>query len=189
MEFDGLPLARAKSSAQGWVLRSLIFLCVSAAASIGQAAEWNTITHSDMDSNTTTSVAIIKNDDGYSLEVYKDSVDAVRARFTLAKELISIPVNFCPTFQIDNGQPTNRSVNDAPCLSDKTWAEFILGYIENGQVNSSAIAGIMNGVTLKLRFMLENGDYRETLFSLRGSKRAMISALGANISVSSITQN
>ena len=189
MELDGLPLAGLKTLRHGHVFRPLIIVCLSFLTSLSQAAEWNTITHSDMDSNTTTSVAIIKNDDGYTLEVYKDSVDAVRARFTLAKELISIPVNFCPTFQIDSGQPTNRSVNDAPCLSDKTWAEFILGYIENGQVNSSAIAGIMNGVTLKLRFMLENGDYRETLFSLRGSKRAMSSALGANISVSSIKQN
>ncbi|NKB37166.1 MAG: hypothetical protein GKR93_08325 [Gammaproteobacteria bacterium] len=175
----------------GFYLQNLITkvglsLCLTIACAVVSAAEWNTITHSDMDSNTTTSVAIIENDDGYTLEVYKDSVNAVRARFTLAKELISFPKNFCPTFQIDNGQPKNRSINDAPCLADKTWAEFILGYIESGQVTSSAIAGIMNGVSLKLRFMLENGDYRETLFSLRGSKRAMSAALGAGISVSPI---
>ena len=170
----------------GLLLKASLSLCLVFSAATIKAAEWNTITHSDMDSNTMTSVAIIENDDGYTLEVYKDSVNAVRARFTLAKELISLPANFCPTFQIDSGPAKNRSVNDAPCLTDKTWAEFILGYIENGQVTSSAIAGIMNGVTLKLRFMLENGDYRETLFSLRGSKRAMSAALGAGVSVSSI---
>ena len=168
------------------ITKVALSLCLAFGSAQLNAAEWNTITHSDMDSNTTTSVAIIENDDGYTLEVYKDSVNAVRARFTLAKELISFPENFCPTFQIDNGQSKNRSINDAPCLADKTWAEFILGYVENGQVSSSAIAGIMNGVSLKLRFMLENGDYRETLFSLRGSKRAMSAALGAGVSVSSI---
>jgi len=150
------------------------------------AAEWNIITHNDLDTNTTTSIAIIKNDSGHTLEIYKDSVEAVRARFTLNQELIRFPDNFCPTFQIDNGKPTNRSLNDAPCLSGRTWAEFILGYIENTQIRSPAIAGLMNGVGLRFRFLLENGDYRETLFSLRGSKRAMSAALGTSVSVTNV---
>ena len=147
------------------------------------AAEWNIIMHNDMDTNTVTSVAIIKNETGYTLEIYKDSVDAVRARFTLSRDLIRFPDDFCPTFQIDSGEPTNTSVNDAACLSGDIWAEFILGYVENGSINSSAVVGLMNGVGLRFRFLLENGDYRETLFSLSGSKRAMSAALGDGISV------
>ena len=76
------------------------------------AAEWNIITHNDMNSNTNTSVAIIENESGYTLEIYKDSVDAVRARFTLVNGLLRFPDNFCPTFQIDSGMPSNRSIND-----------------------------------------------------------------------------
>ncbi len=170
------------------LLFAILFLCVLLVKP-ANAAEWNIIMHSDMDSNTTTSVAIIENESGYTLEIYKDSVDAVRARFTLAEGLIRFPDNFCPTFQIDSGQPKNRSINDAPCLSDKTWAEFILGYVENEQVSSSTVAGLMNGVGLRFRFLLENGDYRETLFSLRGSKRAMSTALGVNIGVSTLNSN
>lgn len=150
------------------------------------AAEWNIIMHNDMDTNTITSVAIIKNESGYTLEIYKDSVNAVRARFTLSKGLISFPDSFCPTFQIDSGRPKNHSVNDAPCLSSNTWAEFILGYVENGQINSSAIVGLMNGVGLHFRFLLENDNYRETLFTLRGSKRAMLAALGEGISITPV---
>ena len=147
------------------------------------AAEWNIIMHNDMDTNTITSVAIIKNETGYTLEIYKDSVNAVRARFTLSRDLIRFPDDFCPTFQIDSGEPTNTSVNDAPCLSGDIWAEFILGYVEHGSISSSAVVGLMNGVGLRFRFLLQNGDYRETLFSLRGSKRAMSAALGDGISV------
>ncbi len=174
-------LSQNRASMHKLIVLYLIF----SACSVG-AAEWNIIMHNDMDSNTITSVAIIKNDNGYTLEIYKDSVDAVRARFTLSRDLIRFPDNFCPTFQIDSGQPRNRSVNDAPCLSGDTWAEFILGYVENGEINSSAIVGLMNGVGLRFRFMLKNGDYREALFSLRGSKRAMLAALGEGVSVTSL---
>ena len=145
------------------------------------AADWNIVTHSDMDTNVTTSVAIVENDEGYSLEIYKDSVDAVRARFSMAQGLLRFPENFCPTFQIDKGTARNRSINDAPCLSGNNWSEFILGYVVNGAVESKAISGLMNGVGLRFRFRLENGDYRETLFSLTGSKRAISTALGTGV--------
>jgi hypothetical protein len=161
-----------------------LFACLFVLSPLSaSAAEWNIIKHNDMDTNTITSIAIIKNENGETLEIYKDSVDAVRARFTLSRNLIQFPDNFCPTFQIDRGEPTNRSVNDAPCLSAKTWAEFILGYVKNGNISSSAVVGLMNGVGLRFRFRLENGDYHETLFSLRGSKRAMSAALGNGVSV------
>ena len=150
------------------------------------AAEWNIITHNDMDSNTVTSVAIIKNESDHTLEIYRDSVDAVRARFTLNQGLIRFPDSFCPTFQIDSSPPTNRSLNDALCLSGATWAEFILGYVVDGQINSGAVAGLMNGVGLNFRFLLENGDYRQTLFSLSGSKRAMSAALGDGVGVTNV---
>lgn len=165
----------------GFRLKLKIFLSVVLwlVCSPGSAAEWNIITHSDMDSNVTTSVAVVKNEQGYALEIYKDSVDAVRARFTLAQGLLRFPENFCPTFQIDKGPARNRSVNDAPCLSANNWSEFILGYVVEGSIESKTISGLMNGVGLRFRFMLENGDYRETLFSLIGSKRAMSTALGA----------
>ena len=159
-----------------------VVLCFSSLAfTSASAAEWNIITHNDMDSNTSTSVAIIKNESDYTLEIYKDSVDAVRARFTLSRSLIRFPNDFCPTFQIDSGEPKNRSINDAPCLSGEIWAEFILGYVENGQIKSSAVVGLMNGIAIRFRFLLDNGDYRETLFSLRGSKRAMSAALGEGV--------
>lgn len=153
------------------------------------ANEWNIITHNDMDSNTTTSIAIIENDKGYTLEIYKDSVGAIRARFTLTQNLVRWPDDFCPTFQIDNGPARNRSINDAPCLSANTWAEFVLGYESNGHVSSRAIVGLMNGVNISFRYLLDRGYYHETRFSLRGSKRAMSAALGAGVTVSSTGPN
>ena len=49
---------------------------------LGQA-EWSVITHIDTNNNTETQVAYTENTDGYSLEIYKDSVGAIRSRFSL----------------------------------------------------------------------------------------------------------
>lgn len=166
----------------------LVFLltCIALFARNTLASEWNIIIHNDMNSNTTTKVAIIKNESDHTLEIYRDSVGAIRARFTLSQALLRFPNSFCPTFQIDSALPTNRSLNDAPCLSSATWAEFILGYVVDSQINSDTIVNLMNGVDLNFRFLVENGDYRQTIFSLRGSKRTMPMAFGDGVHVSSI---
>ena len=182
VEFDS---SSNTHSAKSLLLVTLCLLLMS----LPTRAEWQTITHNDLDNNTLTSVAIVKNQDSYTFEIYRDSVDAIRARFTLSDNLLSFPGNFCPTFQIDAGIPRNDSINNAPCLSGATWAEFILGYVENDLLESSTVTGLMNGVNLKFRFMLANGDYRETLFSLVGSKRAVTAALGEDIIVRNSARN
>ena len=146
-------------------------------------AEWNVITHTDTNNNTETQVAYTENNEGYSLEIYKDNVGAIRSRFTLNTTLDMLTKRSCPTYQIDSTLIDNRSVNDAPCLTDLAWSEFILGYTENNVVNSKKLNALMNGVTVTFRFMLENGSYKETNFSLIGSKRATLSALGPSISI------
>ncbi len=145
-------------------------------------AEWKVITHTDTNSQTETQVAYTKNDEGYSLEIYKDSVGAVRSRFSLNAALDMFAKRSCPTYQVDTRLLDNRSINDAPCLTDFTWSEFVLGYIVDNQVTSGRLNALMNGSNITFRFMLENGEYRETSFSLAGSKRATLNVIG-NITI------
>lgn len=146
-------------------------------------AEWNVITHTDTNSDIVTPVAFTENSDGYSLEIYKDGVGAVRSRFSLNTALDMLAKRTCPTYQIDLKLLDNRSINDAPCLTGLTWSEFILGYVADKKVTSEKLNALMNGGTITFRFMLENGSYKETKFSLDGSKRATLSALGSGISI------
>jgi len=146
-------------------------------------ADWSVITHTDADSNTETQVAYTKNEDGYSLEIYKDSVGAIRSRFSLNTKLDKMAKRSCPTYQIDSRLLDNRSINDAPCLTDLAWSEFIFGYTENNKVVSKKLNALMNGSTIVFRFILENGSYKQTEFSLSGSKKATLSALGSNITI------
>lgn len=146
-------------------------------------AEWNIVIHKDTELNTKTNVAYTKNKSGYILEIYRDSVDAIRSRLTMADGLLQLKDKSCPTFQVDRGIPINRSINNAPCLTNRRWAEYILGYIKDDEVKSSVLFALMYGYVITYRFQLEYGDYRETKFSLGGSKRALKTVVGNTIRV------
>lgn len=177
---EKIRLNGLRASVQALNLALILFLMPTPAL----ADDWNVITHTDTNSDTETQVAYSKNEDGYSLEIYKDSVGAIRSRFSLNTDLDMFAKHTCPTYQIDSKLLDNRSINDAPCLTDLTWSEFILGYISNGNVTSVRLNALMNGRAITFRFMLENGSYDETQFSLVGSKRATLIVLGENISIS-----
>lgn len=147
------------------------------------SAEWNVITHTNTNDNTETQVAHIKNDEGYVLEIYQDNTGAIRSRLSLNSKLDQFAKRSCPTYQIGRYTLDNTSVNDAPCLTNVAWTEFILGYTENYAVSSKKLNAFLNGNSVIFRFILENGSYQETSFSLSGSKRAVLSAFGSGITI------
>ena len=146
-------------------------------------AEW-TVASDPGNGSSETLIARTNNENGYMLEIYQDSVKAVRGRFTLSGGLLKLKDKSCPTYQIDRNPPNNRSINEAFCLSGGNWSEYILGYVTNRHITSPALLSIMNGIDIVFRFQLENGDYRETRFSLAGSKRSMLTVFGEDITVS-----
>lgn len=164
-----------------YLCRRFIFLIVLLPGPL--AAQWANVTHRGNDQASPTTIARTTNQEGYSLEIYRDTGNAIRSRLTMASDLLNIAEKSCPTYQIDNGHPRNRSINEAPCISNSQWAEFILGHVENGKIESSTLRGLMLGNRITFRFILDNGDYRETTFSLSGSMVAMQSAFGRNIVV------
>lgn len=147
------------------------------------AAEWAVVTHTNIDNNIETKVAYTENSDGYSLEIYRDLNDAIRSRFGMNHSLNRIAGKSCPTYQVDKRGPENRSINDAACIPHRLWAEFVLGYIEGNVITSTLLHNMMNGNTITYRFILENGGYGETAFSLSGSKRTLTDVLGNKITI------
>ncbi len=147
-------------------------------ASTSSRAEWSVVVHTDIDSNTETRVAYTENEEGYSLEVYLDSNGAIRSRFSTNKVDHRFSPAVCPTYQIDDRLISNTSINEARCLAERKWAEFVLGYVINETVESSAFNSVKNGNQIEYRFMLESGGYAKTSFSLLGSSRALTAALG-----------
>ena len=146
-------------------------------------AEWEIASHTITENNSSLSIAKIINESGYSLEIYRDENNVVRSRFRLDNRLDKLADKSCPTYRIDEKELTNRSINDAKCISGPSWAEFVLGYIVNNEIKSTSLNNIMNGNTILYRFILAHGGYGETKFSLSGSKRIIMAVLGENISV------
>jgi len=179
---------RRGRTGSGWWLEtggSLMLLAVLLAVSPDARCEWTVTSRNDLTRSGEVRVASTRNDAGYTLEIYRDSDNAVRSRFTLPDGLLAFAGGTCPTYQIDRGTPINRSVNAAPCLTNGSWSELVLGYVTDNHIASSSLLAVMNGINIVFRFKLENGDYRSTQFSLQGSKRALIEVFGENISISS----
>ena len=161
----------------------LMLLAVLLAVSPAARCDWTLTSRSDLTRSGEVRVAYSRNDAGYTLEIYRDSDNAVRSRFTLPDGLLAFAGGTCPTYQIDRGTPINRSINAAPCLTNGSWSELVLGYVSDNHIASSSLLAVMNGINIVFRFKLDNGDYRSTQFSLQGSKHAMIEVFGENISI------
>lgn len=146
-------------------------------------AQWAVVNQRLEGTRSETIIARIRNGTGHTLEFYRDGVGAIRARFTLVPGLTSLDPEHCPTLQVDRWTPMNRSANDAACLATSQWAEYVLGHVEGQEVHSARLLQIMNGSELMFRFRLDGGDYRESQFSLAGSKRSLSAAIGANVVV------
>ena len=163
--------------------RQLVAIFILGTLPAAAVAGWSIVTHTNTDNNTKTKVAYTENNDGYSLEIYRDASNAIRSRFGMNHNLHRIAEKSCPTYQVDQRPPENRSVNDATCILHRQWAEFVLGYIEGNQVTSTLLHNMMNGNSITYRFILENGGYGETKFSLSGSKHTVTDVLGSNITI------
>lgn len=160
-----------------------LFLYCQIMAPLSVYAEWTVVTHTNIDTNTSTEVAYTANEGGYSTEIYQDSKGAVRLRFSMNKNSHRLAPDSCPTIQVDRREPHNRSINDAPCIIHKKWAEYILGYLIDEQVNSDMLRNIMNGMEIRYRFRLQNAGYAETAFSLTGSSDALKKILGEQVKI------
>ena len=101
----------------GVIMLGKVFMCVLLLLPLDARCEWTVVQDSGETGTAATMVAYTKNDEGYSLEIYRDATDAVRSRFSLPGQLLSFADGVCPTYQIDRGAPVNRSINDALCLA------------------------------------------------------------------------
>lgn len=146
-------------------------------------ADWTVETRNTTTGAGTTRVAHIANKDGYTLEIYRDANNVIRSHFGM-NAYNRLNGKTCPTFQVDKRSAQNRSINDAPCLTQTQWAEYIMGYITNDHVTSTAMNNLLNGNTISFRFILRDTGYAETSFSLAGSKRILMEILGNNLVVS-----
>lgn len=120
-------------------------------------------------------IAVVENDSGHSLQLYSDDSRNVRGVFTIRGGFDTIDPGSCPTYRVDEREPQRLTFEEQRCRILPKQAEFTLG--KAGQGRNRQLRRIQNGSSLVFRYRLGNGTYRETAFTLRGSKYALTTAI------------
>lgn len=158
-------------------------LVAAALYSASAAAQWQVYNVGADAGQGVGDVAAVTNANGDSLRVYRGEEGFVYGEFVLREGFHTLARSTCPTYQIDLKRPVAlRSGRDGCEVSERS-ARFVLGLTEGGHVESAALRGLMDGTRLRFRFHLTGLGYRETEFSLRGSKHALNRAIGTDASV------
>ena len=139
------------------------------------AAQWRVAQESPAGSGKRIDVAVIENDSGHNLRLFNDDVLNVRGVFTIRDGFDSIDPAVCPTYRVDEREPKRVRFEEKRCRVQAKHAEFTLG--NSRDIENRDLRRIMNGSSVVFRYRLSGGNYRETKFTLRGSKYALTTAL------------
>lgn len=151
-----------------------ILLLVSASA----RAQWQIVAN---DKPPPARLAQVVDANGARLQVFRDPANNVVLRFRLHPGFDQLAG--CPTFQVTGKPPVHQSSDGSPCTNGGTWADYGLGHINKGQLNSLTLHRIMNGETITFRYTLKNHRYGEARFTLDRSKETVIEAIGRQVGV------
>jgi hypothetical protein len=164
------------------MLRILV-IAVLAAFALDAAAQWVVGSETVKEGEEPIKVAMVRNASGHALLLYQDEASMVRGLFIIRPGFDAIAESSCPTYQIDDHKPLSLILGTDSCVLEPTRAHFIVGPVADGRVRSDQLLGIMNGTTLLFRYPLASRGYRETVFTLQGSKQAVYEVIGADVKV------
>ena len=139
------------------------------------SAQWRVGQDSPEGSSQRIDVAVVENESGHALEIYRDDAAIVRGTFTIRGGFDTIDPGTCPTYRIDERAPNRVTFAGERCQILPKQARFTLGPADDPRNNQ--LRRLMNGSRLVFRYRLGNGTYRETAFTLRGSKYALTTAM------------
>jgi len=138
-------------------------------------AQWRVAQDTPEGSSARIDVAMVENESGHSLTLYRDDRQVVRGALTIRGGFDTIDPGACPTYRVDERAPNSVTFAGERCRILPKQARFTLG--PAGEARNQQLRRIMNGSRLVFRYRLGNGTYRETAFTLRGSKYALTTAI------------
>jgi hypothetical protein len=156
------------------VLTGMLFACGMLLAGPAHP-QWRVAQETPSGSGKRIDVAIVENDSGHSLRLYNDEAQNVRGLFTIRGGFDIMDPGGCPTYRVDKREPKRVTFEAARCRIVLKQAEFTLG--KSGFGSNRQLRRIMNGNTIVFRYRLGSGNYRETAFTLTGSKYALTTAV------------
>ena len=155
-----------------------MILAAALAASLASqpiAAQWRVTQDTPPGAVNRIDVAIIDNESGHRLELYNDDTQNVRGIFTIRDGFDTIDPAVCPTYRVDEREPKRVGIGNEACRIEPKQTEFTLG--KSDLTDNRDLRRIMNGSNIVFRYRMQRGNYRETTFTLRGSKYAVTTAI------------
>ena len=165
-------------------MRRLLIIFACAIPTGGVEAQWDIakepVPHSVQSQ---VPVAVVENDLGHSLKVYVDDSGVVRGMFTINGGFDALSTSICPTYRVDERKPRVVGHGEAACQIESKRAHFTFGKQQGAQVRSTELHRLMNGSAILFSYQLDEVGYRESSFSLRGSKFAVRGAIGRGVRI------
>lgn len=138
-------------------------------------AQWRVTQETRSGAGETIHVAVIDNDSGHQLRLFNDDAQNLHGIFTIRGGFDTIDPGVCPTYRVDEREQKRVTFAEGRCQIQPKSVEFTLG--PAGDLDNRELRRIMNGSSIVFRYRLSGGNYRETQFTLRGSKYALTTAV------------
>ena len=163
----------------GWAIVALALLALSP---LPLPAQWYTESVPVDEDGAQVNTATVTNESGHRFRVYRSGESLVRGQFTIPEGFERLSSQTCPTWHVDKRFLVSTAAL-TPCRLGHWHADFSIAEIEGNRVHSSELERVMRGKRLVFRYRIEGAGYRETTFSLRGSRRRVQAILGERIRV------
>ena len=154
-----------------------VLLCVVAPQTL---AQWEVVRESLPDSDGEVPVAIVRNEDGHALKIYRAGDGSVRGVFSLGDGYGVLAAQTCPSYFVDDHKPQAVRFGEERCRMERSSAYFTLGQNQDDVIRSVSLTRLMNGTSIVFWYHLDELGYAESSFSLSRSKQALTVALGGN---------
>lgn len=158
--------------------RSIFALLLCMLVSRSALAAWDITTRMDEIFGYEIKRAFVENDNSARLEVLRTNDDAILIEISIKGGFDKFTKTRCPSIQIDKLQLIHHISDRASCRMAARTAYIRIAQIDGDSIDSPLFFGLLNGSRIYVRYLTGNGDYREAVFSLRGSKKAIMDAIG-----------
>lgn len=166
-------------------IAALAIALTASSSTLGQngTTEWQNVVESPGEGAEPLTMALVVNEDGDSVRIYKDENDIVRGLFALGNASETFEEGSCPTLRVDRLPPHPLVHLGGPCELENPHVRFTLGVINEGQVQSTMLWQLINGGGFRAWYHVKDRGYRESKFSLRRSMNALVGTLGVDVQV------
>lgn len=154
-------------------------------------AKWEVETRTDSMTDDEITTASVQNESGHTLSVYiRDTIafgetkSAVWAAFRLSKTSADlIGSENLPVYRVDKKDPhdlqNNKTITETSdgamttYLWEPKWVQWQIYHGQNEVVSDGSLYELMSGGSVVFRYYLPTGGYKETSFTLEGSRDAI----------------